>query len=99
MAAYKESINQILEKIEHPEIARTLFDLGMIKDIEIKRNKVKLSLILPMVNVPIQDYLKKKIKEAIGEERPSAEVIINLKEMNEQERIRFVETAKNAWRG
>jgi len=98
MAAYKESINQVLKKIEHPEIARTLFDLEMIKDIENKRNKVKVSLILPMINVPIQDYLKKKIKEAIGEKWPSVKVIINLKEMNDPERIRFVKMAKDAWR-
>ena len=98
MPTYEETINQVLKKIEHPEIAHTLFDLGMIKDIEIKRNKVTLSLVLPMKDVPIQDYLKKTIKEVIGEKWPSTEVIINLKEMNEQERIKFVKMAKEAWR-
>ena len=99
MPTYEETINKILKEIEHPEIARTLFDLGMVRDIEIKRNKVKINLILPMKDVPIQDYLKKEIKEVIGEKWPNMEVIIDLKEMNEQERIRFVKMAKDAWRG
>jgi|GEM_PF-585377 len=95
----KVKIEKALKKIEHPEISSTLFDLGMIKDIDIKEDKVTLILKVPMLDIPIKDYLINDIKSAVKKENKKVEVEINIEEMNEDERAKFMKEAKEAWRG
>ena len=49
----KVKIEKTLKEIEHPEINSTLFNLGMIKDIDIKEDKVTLTLKVPMLDIPL----------------------------------------------
>ncbi|MBL7197671.1 MAG: DUF59 domain-containing protein [Candidatus Omnitrophica bacterium] len=95
----KLKIEKALKKIGHPEITSTLFDLGMIKDIDIKENKVTLILKVPMLDIPIKDYLISDIKSAVKKENENVEVEINIEEMNPDERAKFMKEAKEAWRG
>ncbi len=95
----KVKIEKTLKEIEHPEISSTLFSLGMIKDIDIKENKVTLTLKVPMLDIPIKDYLINDIKSAVKKENENAEVKINIEEMNPDERAKFMEMAQEAWRG
>jgi len=95
----KNKIKKILKEIEHPEIASTLFGLGMLKDINAEENKVTLSLNLPMPGIPIKDYLINDIESAVKKENPDIKVEINIAEMNEEERTKFFAMAQGAWRG
>jgi len=76
----------ILKKIEHPETAKTLFELGVIKDITIKNRKVSLTLNLPL-------------KRALKEEAPDIIIEINLKEMGPEEKLKFIKMAREGWGG
>ena len=95
----KNEVEEVLKKIEHPEIAYTLFDLGMIKHVKLENNVVKLTLKVPMLGVPILDYLVASIKESVKEKFPGLEVDIDVAEMNIEERERFMRMAREAWRG
>lgn len=95
----KEIIEQRLKKIEHPEIAKTLFELGMIEDIRFEIGKVSLTLKLPLKEIPIKEFLIEDIKKTLKEKVPDTTVEINLKEMNQEERLKFIKMAKEAWRG
>jgi len=100
--ATEDRINKIekaLKEIEHPEIARTLFDLGMIKDIDSQGSKITLTLKVPMLDIPIKDHLINDIKSAVKKEDENLEVEINIGEMDEGERIKFMKMAQDAWRG
>jgi len=95
----KEIIEQTLKKIEHPEVAKTLFELGMIKDIRYEDRKVSLNLKLPLKEIPIKEFLIEDIKRTLKEKIPDIIVEINLKEMNQEERLKFIKMAQEAWRG
>ena len=94
----KDKIGKILKEIEHPEIARTLFDLGMIKDVSIGENKLTFVLKVPMLSVPIKDYLIDNIKKAVKAVSEGVDVEVSLQEMDQEERAKFMAMAQEAWR-
>ena len=52
----KEIVEQALKKIEHPEIAETLHELRMIKDLRFEDRKVFLNLKLPFKEIPKKEF-------------------------------------------
>lgn len=97
----EQEIRQALAQIRHPEIANTLVDLGMLKDVIVEGNKVSLTLLLPFMGIPIQikDYLVHSIHEALARLDASPEVELNLAEMNDEERAKFFRMAQEGWLG
>jgi ATP-binding protein involved in chromosome partitioning len=97
----EQEIRQALAEVRHPEIANTLADLGMLKDVVVEGNKVSLTLLLPVMGIPIQikDYLVHSIYEALARLDASPEVELNLAEMNDEERAKFSKMAQEAWIG
>ena len=48
-----QNIIEALENVEHPTIATTLLNLGMLRDVEITSDKkVTLSMVLPFPSIP-----------------------------------------------
>ena len=92
-------ITKALKAIGHPEIMSTLFNLGMIKDLDIKEEKVMLILKVPMLGIPIKDYLISDIKSAVKKEDENVEVDINTEEMNVDDRAKFMKMAQDDWHG
>jgi metal-sulfur cluster biosynthetic enzyme len=59
-------IYDVLSAIDHPEIqGSNLLELGMIPDVEILNDHVKVILALPSLDVPIKNDLMEKIQQAI----------------------------------
>ena len=54
-----------MAKVKHPEIYRTLVELGMIKDIAVGDDKVILTMALPFMKIPIKDCLVHSVQEAV----------------------------------
>jgi metal-sulfur cluster biosynthetic enzyme len=48
----REKILERLKTVEHPEIAVSLVDLGMIIDVAVKDNIASVAIALPMLNIP-----------------------------------------------
>jgi len=71
----------------------------MIKDIRYEDRKVSLNLKLPLKEIPIKEFLIEDIKRTLKEKIPDIIVEINLKEMNQEERLKFIKMAQEAWRG
>ena len=94
MKITKEMIKQELSKAMHPEINSSLLKLGMIKNIKVENSRVSLTLVLPFLNVPIKDELIHVIKNSLNLNK----VNIEITEMNEKEREKFMEMAKQGWR-
>jgi metal-sulfur cluster biosynthetic enzyme len=91
----KEEIHQAVAKVRHPEIDRTLVELGMIKDIAILNDKVILSMTVPFMGIPIKDYLVHSVEEAVT--KLGVDIEVKLIEMNKEERDTFMAMAQEGW--
>ena len=95
----EEDVHQAIGQVMHPEISRTLVELGMVKDIALKDDEVALTLVLPFLGIPtsIKDYLVNSLREAVI--KLGAKVEIRIAEMNQEERLAFLAMEQEGWKG
>ena len=93
----EKDILNLLAKVKHPAINCTLRELGIIKDISIKDNKVLITMVLPFPNIPIIDQLVSSIKEPI--EKLGVEVEVKQTVMNQEELQAFLKMEEEGWTG
>jgi len=94
----EEDVHHTIEQVVHPEISRTLVELGMVRDIALKDAEVTLTLVLPFLGIPasIKDYLMNSLRQAVM--RLGANVEIRIAEMNEEERLAFLAMEQEGWK-
>ena len=93
-----QNVEQALSKVMHPEINYSLVDLGMIEDVICEEGKVRLTLKLPFLNVPVKELLIQSIEETLADLDETIQVKVNLKQMSEQGRDYFAKMAKEGWK-
>lgn len=97
----RDAILGSINKVEHPEIAMSLVDLGMVRDIEFdpQDEGVILTLVLPFFGIPqavrnhMVNSLAQSIKDAGGELKN-----VNLAQMTDEERQAFFQKENAKWR-
>ena len=97
-----EKIQEAVNKVEHPEIALPLVELGMVRDVEYHEEDgtVSLTMVLPMLGIPeaVRNYMANSLYEAI--KAVGAELKkVKLTEMTEEERQAFFQKEHSHWRG
>jgi metal-sulfur cluster biosynthetic enzyme len=96
-----QTILAAIERVEHPAIATTLWDLGIVRDTRVSPDgRVTLSLVLPFPNVPdhIRDYMVNSLAAAAQSAR--GELIgVRLMVMNEADLQHFLTKEQQHWRG
>jgi metal-sulfur cluster biosynthetic enzyme len=94
-----QHVQEAIGKVTHPAISRTLADLGMIKDVRLHGSEAGLTLVLPVLNipVPVKDYLVNSLREAVAALGIQLEVAVV--EMNEEERQVFLAMEQESWKG
>jgi metal-sulfur cluster biosynthetic enzyme len=93
----EEEVRQALAEVMHPAIDRTLVELGIIKNITIRNNKVALTLLLPFPNIPIKTYLVNSVHEAVM--KLGVEVKIKIGQMSQKELQSFLAMEQKSWKG
>jgi len=95
----EEDVHQAVGQVMHPEISRSLVELGMVKDIALRDDEVSFSLVLPFLGIPasIKDYLVNRLRQAVMKLGARAE--IKIAEMNQEERLAFLAMEQEGWRG
>lgn len=95
----REEILHRLKSVEHPEIAVSLIDLGMILDVAIEQNTVKIAIALPMINIPqaVTDAIVQSIYHPIRE--LGLEIKPEYFEMTPDVRDQFFTAARANWKG
>jgi metal-sulfur cluster biosynthetic enzyme len=93
----KEEIHQAVAKVRHPEIDRTLVELGMIREIATGADRVTVTMAVPFLGIPIKDYLVHSLQEAVT--KLGVEIEVKLTEMNQEERDAFMAMARAGWMG
>lgn len=94
-----ERVTEIIQSIEHPEIAATFYELGMIGSISVNERRISVEILVPFPNIPIKDYLAGMVESAIKKEFPDVSVTFVFSVMNEEVRSRFLAMARQGWKG
>lgn len=97
-----DAIHAALTTVEHPEIAATLPELGMIGDVTVNRKVQSMSftLRLPMLGIPeeVQNYLLQSVAAAV-QPLGIQGIEYRVQEMNEETRQAFFARAQANWKG
>ena len=93
----EQEVRQVLSEVKHPAIDRTLIELGILKDITIRNDKVLLTLAFPFPEIPIKDHLINSVQEST--KKVGAKVEVKTVTMNEEERQTFLAMEENNWKG
>ena len=95
----RKDVWERLKTVEHPEIAASLIDLGMILDVTVDGNTAKLALAFPMNNIPqaVVDAVVNSISEAVKD--LGLEIKTELFEMSPEARENFLAQARANWKG
>ena len=93
----EEEVIGAISKVTHPEIDYSLFDLGMINEVGVEQETVRVTMKLPFPQVPIKDHLAQIVKDAIVKKDEAAKVEVSFATMNEVEREEFRAKAREKW--
>jgi metal-sulfur cluster biosynthetic enzyme len=97
----RDDVVQAVNKVEHPEIAATLFELGMVRDVDYspEMKEASLTLVLPLMGIPalVRDYMANALAKAV--EELGAELNISFAEMTDAEKAAFFAKEHAQWRG
>ena len=93
----EKDILNLLDQVRHPAINHTLRELGILKELSIKDNRVLITMALPFPNIPIVDQLVGSIKEPI--EKLGVEVEVKQTVMSQEELQAFLKMEEEGWTG
>ena len=95
----EEDVHQAIKQVMHPEINRTLLELGMVKDITLKNDEVRLTLVLPFLGIPvsIKDDLMNSLRQVVM--KLGVKIEVRVAEMNQEERLAFLAMEQENWKG
>ncbi len=100
MSVTQQEIENIMNSVEHPEIANTLDELGMLRDIKLdaETGAVSFTLVLPMLNIPVE--IRDMILNSLGValKGKATKMSVELAEMTEEERTKFFSLSQANWK-
>ncbi len=74
----KEKVITEIKKIYDPEIPVNIYELGLIYDISVEDNNVKVKMTLTSPNCPVAESLPKEVKDSILEIKEVNDVELDL---------------------
>ncbi|AEH44510.1 ATPase-like, ParA/MinD [Thermodesulfatator indicus DSM 15286] len=86
----REEIMEVLKKVKDPELGRSLVDLGMIRDVKIDGDKVKVVVALTIAGCPMKGRIAGDVKKAVSEVPGVKEVDVELTTMTPEEREKIL---------
>ncbi len=100
METTADEIIGLIKSVEHPEIANTLDELGMLGEIKFdeETKQTTITLVLPMLNIPIE--IRNMILNGIAEKirDKTSKLNVSLAEMTEEQRTHFFALSQKNWK-
>ena len=93
----KEDVIKTISGIQHPAIAYSLLELGIVKDVELNENAVTATFAFPFPNIPIAEQLINSISVPI--KSLGFDVEYSVVTMTEEEKAKFMKMEMEAWKG
>jgi Mrp family chromosome partitioning ATPase len=72
-----------------PELHKSLIELGMVRDVQIEKDQVDITLALTTIACPLKDQIVGSVQSAVGALEGVAGVEVELTEMTEEEKRRI----------
>ena len=82
----KDQVLHALSKVNDPELHRSLTDLQMVRDVQVKDRSVEVTIALTIPDCPMKDQIEADVYSAIIEIPEVEEVAVHMITMTEQER-------------
>ena len=96
----RKSVMQLVSQIEHPEIARSLVQLGMIHSAEYnaETKEVTVTLLFPVAEVPesVRNYIISSIYQALHAQGLGLKVFLGI--MDDRTRQKFMMQSQAYWK-
>jgi metal-sulfur cluster biosynthetic enzyme len=93
----EQDARKAIAEVRHPAIDCTLVELGIVKDVKVKSDKVVVIIAFPVPNIPIRDMIINSVKEPIA--NLGAECEIKETIMTSKEREAFLDKEQKNWKG
>ncbi len=93
----RQEVIHAISNVQHPAIAYSLLELGIVKDIDLNENLVTITFAFPFPNIPIAGQLVNSISmpiQSLGFDFKYKIVV-----MTEEEKIKFMEMETKGWKG
>ncbi len=82
----EDQVMKALEKVDDPEIGRSIVDLQMVKDLNIDGGNVSFVLALTVPGCPLTEYMSNNAKQAVKALPGVTDVAITTRGMTDEER-------------
>ena len=89
-------VYKLVKDVGHPAIDHTLFDLGIIKEVDVEENIVSVVFAFPFPNIPIEDQLVGSVAAPLVEKGMDFKYRVDL--MSEEEKSKFLKMETEAWK-
>jgi Mrp family chromosome partitioning ATPase len=85
-----DEVMDVLRRVMHPEIKRSLVELGMIRAVDVQGDEVAVTLALPFKGIPIRDQLVSSVRQELQKAYPGRRTAVRMVEMSQRERAAFM---------
>ena len=82
----KDKVLEALSRVNDPELHRSLTDLKMVRDVQVRGGKVEVTIALTVPNCPFKSQIEADVRAAIQAIPGAEEVGVHLTTMTEEER-------------
>jgi ATP-binding protein involved in chromosome partitioning len=82
-------VRKALEGVMDPELRKSLIELNMVREVQINKGKVDITLALTTLACPLKDQIVGDVKAAVGALEGVEEVGVELTEMTDEEKRRI----------
>lgn len=86
-----DQIIEALRPVEDPELHRSIIDLGMVRDVEVKGGVVSLTVVLTIAGCPLRNEIQNRVGTALRALDGVNDVALNFGVMNDEERAKVRE--------
>ena len=86
-----DQIIEALRPVEDPELHRSIVDLGMVRDVEMKGGVVSLTVVLTIAGCPLRNEIQNRVGTALRALDGVKDVALNFGVMNDEERAKVRE--------
>ncbi len=89
MSVSEADIRAVLAGVHDPDLRRSVLELGMVRQIRVKRRSVTVELALPMPGWPVQDTVASHVAAAVGQLPGIGEVRVERSDMDDAEKAQL----------
>ena len=93
----EQDARKAIAEVKHPAIDCTLVELGIVKDIKVKGDKVVVTIAFPVPNIPIRDMIVNSVKKPVTKLGVECEIKETI--MVPKEREAFLDKEQKNWKG